>query len=379
MSASRVTRNAEAPRISIPGKSRSRFASTSFSSRTNSWRLRSAPRNRDEAGERRRHLDAREGGLLLLLLGELDGERERQVRDERERVRRVEGEGRQDREHDALEVRRQLLAALGLDLLPAENATRPRRASAAGRPGACHREVGVAVHDLADHPQLLRRGEPVGAALGDGGLELLVQARDADHEELVEVRVEDREELHPLEERPARVERLLEHAPVEREPRDLAIEVERVVLEAVVWRRVSADEVGFAHEERIKSGEGTTLDRSGCEEPRSAPQCRKRPGAFCVAPNPLFPGICSGSARPILARGAGGRRSHPPGGCVIVDDCSSALFLHGFDAAPLRASPRASAFRQRVRTALPSAPRNRGRLFEGIRIARRARFEGADR
>ena len=35
------------------------------------------------------------------------------------------------------------------------------------------------------------------------GLELLVQARDADHEELVEVRVEDREELHPLEERPA--------------------------------------------------------------------------------------------------------------------------------------------------------------------------------
>ena len=53
MSASRVTRNADAPRITMPGKSRSRFASMIFSSRTNSRSLPLPPgtgTNRDREG-----------------------------------------------------------------------------------------------------------------------------------------------------------------------------------------------------------------------------------------------------------------------------------------------------------------------------------------
>ena len=232
----------------MPGKRRSRFASTSFSRRMNSSVLSGRAGDRHEAPERGRDLDAGERGALFLLLGELDGERQRQVRDERERVRRVEGQGRQDREHHVLEVGRELLAPLGLDLVPLED---PHARFGQARPEVFgegpDRERRVPFDDLADHPELLVRGQPVGAAFRDRGLDLLVQPRDPDHEELVEVRVEDREELDPLEQRPARVERFLEHAPVEGQPRDLPVEVERVVVETVVGGARASNELHFAH------------------------------------------------------------------------------------------------------------------------------------
>src|SRR5690606_3410298 len=60
---------------------------------------------------------------------------------------------------------------------------------------------------------------------GDAALDLLNQAGDADLEELVEVRREDCEELYAFEERVPRVLRLFEHAAVEGEPGEFAIEV----------------------------------------------------------------------------------------------------------------------------------------------------------
>ena len=54
----------------------------------------------------------------------------------------------------------------------------------------------------------------------DLGLDLLLEARDADHEELVEVGAVDRDELQPLEQRVALVERFFEDAIVELEPRE---------------------------------------------------------------------------------------------------------------------------------------------------------------
>ena len=53
---------------------------------------------------------------------------------------------------------------------------------------------------------------------------LLAQAGDADHEELVEVRGEDREELCPLEQRVIGVLGLFEHAGVELQPAQLAVD-----------------------------------------------------------------------------------------------------------------------------------------------------------
>jgi hypothetical protein len=65
----------------------------------------------------------------------------------------------------------------------------------------------------------------------DFRFDLLFETRDADHEELVEVGPVDRDELQPLEQRVALVERFFEHAVVDRDPRQLAIDVERRIVE----------------------------------------------------------------------------------------------------------------------------------------------------
>ena len=54
--------------------------------------------------------------------------------------------------------------------------------------------------------------------------DLLLQAADALHEKLVEIRRGDRQELEPLEQRISLVFRLVQNASIEREPRQLAIQ-----------------------------------------------------------------------------------------------------------------------------------------------------------
>src|SRR5205823_6215708 len=72
----------------------------------------------------------------------------------------------------------------------------------------------------------------VGAgADGDAQLHLLLQPADADHEELVEVRLEDGQELEALQGRHRRVARLFEDAAVELEPAQLAVEIQRRVIQ----------------------------------------------------------------------------------------------------------------------------------------------------
>ena len=66
---------------------------------------------------------------------------------------------------------------------------------------------------------------PSGAICVGAELLQLLQARDADLEELVEVARGDAEELQPLEQRHGLVERLREHALVELEQRQLAVDV----------------------------------------------------------------------------------------------------------------------------------------------------------
>src|SRR5713226_7349380 len=80
------------------------------------------------------------------------------------------------------------------------------------------------VHAGGHRGERLRGGHAIGprrlVARGDAALE----GGHPDHEELVQVRAEDGEELHALEQRHARVLRLLEHAPVEFEPRELPVD-----------------------------------------------------------------------------------------------------------------------------------------------------------
>ena len=76
-----------------------------------------------------------------------------------------------------------------------------------------------------DGRQLLGRGLLAGRGGDRVGLGLLHQARDADLEELVHVAGEDGQELDPLQERVAPIARLEEHAAVELEGAQLAVDV----------------------------------------------------------------------------------------------------------------------------------------------------------
>ena len=78
--------------------------------------------------------------------------------------------------------------------------------------------------------------QPVGTAGVDPRVELVVDAGDADHEELVQVGDEDRQELQPLDQRQRLVLGELEHAVVEVEPRELAVGVQRAVREVAPSR-----------------------------------------------------------------------------------------------------------------------------------------------
>ena len=73
--------------------------------------------------------------------------------------------------------------------------------------------------------QLLGDGQAVRAGLVRAELDALLEAGDADLEELVEVVRRDAQELEPLEQRDFLVERLCEHALVEFEQRQFAIDV----------------------------------------------------------------------------------------------------------------------------------------------------------
>ena len=86
-------------------------------------------------------------------------------------------------------------------------------------------------HDGRDRRELVLGRHAVGSTLDDPGGHLLLEPRHPHLEELVEVAAEDRQELEPLQQRRARVQRLVEHAAVELEPGELAIEVERGVPE----------------------------------------------------------------------------------------------------------------------------------------------------
>ena len=85
-------------------------------------------------------------------------------------------------------------------------------------------EGGDAV-DLVLREHLVGPGGP-----GDAGVDLLHQAADPDHEELVQVGGEDGEELEPLEQGDAVVLGLVEDAAVELQPGEFAVDVQgRVV------------------------------------------------------------------------------------------------------------------------------------------------------
>ena len=156
---------------------------------------------------------------------ELDREIEALVEDARERVRRVEPDGRQHRHHFAEEVvadpfllrRRPLGAAQEADLLLRER----------GEDLVVQQPVLLlddALHLRRDLPERLQRREPVRSRRDRAHLDLLLQPRDADLEELVQVGGDDAQEAQALEQRHRAVLGLREDAAIEFEDLQLAVE-----------------------------------------------------------------------------------------------------------------------------------------------------------
>ena len=220
-SPSRVRRNAVRSVISISGKSQSRKCAIVDSSGIE----QAACADADEARQPFGDLDAREPLLARLRVAHGDAEAQRQARDVRERLARADGERRQDRVDLAGEDRAKLgELVLGRVVDRADENPLAREGGAelvAPQPRLARRQLGRA---LAHLDQRLLRRPPVGRPHRESRGDLVEQAGDAHHEELVEDRRDDPAEADALEQRLAAVGCDLEHARHQVERRQLAIQ-----------------------------------------------------------------------------------------------------------------------------------------------------------
>ena len=179
-----------------------------------------------EARQHRRDLEPREFLPPGLRVADADREVQRQPRDVRERVRRVDGERHQHREDLALEVLGHAGALVVLELVPRDDldaGIRQRRAHLRCPRVRVTQLKRVRIgRDVGEH--LLRRAADV-RGNGEPRDDAALQARDAHHEELVEVAREDRQEVGALKHRQRGILGELEHALVESQPAQFAVEV----------------------------------------------------------------------------------------------------------------------------------------------------------
>jgi hypothetical protein len=104
---------------------------------------------------------------------------------------------------------------------------------------------------LANGRQLLRHGQAVGRDLLEARALALAQRRHPDHEELVQVRADDREKLDALEQRMVIRDRLIEHALVEFEPAKFPVGVQRRIVKSGCAARSGSGEPRLLHARRL--------------------------------------------------------------------------------------------------------------------------------
>jgi hypothetical protein len=185
-----------------------------------------AVRQWEEPREERRHLQPREPPLGGYGIAHQYGEVQREARDVRERVRRIDRERRQDGEDPLDEgLGRPVAVVVGevcrVDELDPDLVERRAEFVAEEVIDA----VGASDHAAADHGELLVRAHPVGCRRREPGFALLEQPRDADLEELVEALRADREVLRARKDRPGGVLGERQDAVVEVEPRQFSVQV----------------------------------------------------------------------------------------------------------------------------------------------------------
>ena len=179
----------------------------------------------DQPRELVRDLDAGEEFLVADRVADHHGEVQGQPGDVGERVRRVHGQRRQDREDLLREHGAELVLGLGVEFLPVHEVDvliGQRRTDLLGvDPGvALLQPVGL----LADLLQDLHGAQPGRGGDGEPGGDPALQPGDPDHEELVQVGGEDGQEADPLQQVQVRVLGQFQHAGVEREPAQFPVQ-----------------------------------------------------------------------------------------------------------------------------------------------------------
>jgi hypothetical protein len=179
--------------------------------------------------------------LPVGLADKIEQQRQAEVRNERKRVRRVQRLRGEDREDLGEEMFLQPCLHIGAQRLGIDHLD------------AAFLEVAVQdmphplllAHQLVrfhrDRRELLRRGQAIGGAQVHIVELLPLEARHADHEELVQIVAADREEAQPFQQRMRRIARFLQHAPVERQPAQFAVEI------ALLAARKGDDRIGLRH------------------------------------------------------------------------------------------------------------------------------------
>ena len=181
---------------------------------------------RDETGQALRDLDPGKLALLGLGITRLDGQRQGQVRQEWKRVSQVDRQGRDDWKHRATEVLLRQPHGSRVQRRPVAHVDAVFGQSREQRGQEPRRCSELPPDGQPDARQLLPRAQAVRAGFDDGSLELLVETRDPNHEELVQVGRVDRQEFESFQQRPVRCLRLRENPFVECQPRHFAVDVQ---------------------------------------------------------------------------------------------------------------------------------------------------------
>ena len=182
-------------------------------------------RDAEQAGKHVGHLDPGEA-LAEPGVSQHDRQVDRQVGDVRERVARVEGERGEGGEDLRFEVLAEQLALLLLEVLEQKDLD-ALFGQFVDDPVPCFVvPFQLRLEPQANGGQLLGRGHAVGGSFERSCQQLVAKSRHPDHEELVEVGREDREEFDPLEQRTLLIECLFQDAQIELQPAELTVDVE---------------------------------------------------------------------------------------------------------------------------------------------------------
>ena len=206
-----------------------------------------AVRQPDESLQRHWKAQQRRHFLAIAAMAKLQRNREAEIGNEGERMRRIDGERRQHRENLFVEVLFQpvpLVLRQGVrgDAL---NALRLEQ----------NQKVGEALMLVFLQPphldqqllELLLRGAAIGTLDGDALPDLAGETRYAHHEELIEIRRRNRQEAHAFQQGVIAVVRFFQDAPVELKPGEFAV-YEAVRISAVGLRRRARFSDEFAHD-----------------------------------------------------------------------------------------------------------------------------------